>query len=626
MDFSQFNFEQSIWLWGFLIIPFVWLVYAKFYKANQSTRQLEQVIDKNLLPHLLITQREVQRSLWKPLLLWAALWSCLILALAGPRWDFKEIDVFTSDQSLVILLDLSQSMNAKDVSPSRLARAQQEIEDLLNLAQGIKIALIAYAADPHMINPLTDDIDAIKHLLPSLDTDLVFVQGSRLMPALTMAEQILAAEPGQNKSILVVSDGGFEDASALTKVSELAEQGIIIHTLGIGKMEGAPIIDREGNFIKQNGAMILTKLDAEQLKETSRAGHGQYLEAHYSDQDSQIILDQIKSRVKSEAQKQQKTRHWEERFYLFLLPLMLVLLFWFRRGFVFPALLLTLVLPIEDVSALEIGDYFKNNQQRGQAAFKQENFNSAAKNFQDPYRKGVAEYKAGNFAEAEALFSQSTRPEVRQEAAYNLGNSLVKQNKLKEAISAYESLLAENPEHEKAQHNLDLVKKLLDQQQQNNEQQSQDENQQDKQGSDSDSESESESDQSEQSKNSSDNKQSDSEQTNQSQDSESEGNDKQNQQQDSEQQDNENNAVEQNQASKEEGATDHEEHKAAQQPEESSPPNAQDDTNQSVAKSQQDIEADQWLNRITNDPKSFLKNQFYIESKRQGTREGGDPW
>ena len=138
-------------------------------------------------------------------------WVFGVVAMAGPRWNYVDEPTFEVARDLVIVLDLSQSMNAKDVKPSRIARAREEIEDLLDMSRGISIGLVAYAAVPHMVTPLTDDVRTIKNLLPELNTSLVTIQGDRLRPALEMAAGMLTAESGDNKSILVISDGGFQE-------------------------------------------------------------------------------------------------------------------------------------------------------------------------------------------------------------------------------------------------------------------------------------------------------------------------------------------------------------------------------------------------------------------------------
>lgn len=567
MDLNHLHFAQPLWLWGGLAIPLVWAAFFFFNRKQRAHHQLEKFIDSHLLPYLLINKTEDKHSSWKRLLLWSAVWCCLILALAGPRWHFREIETFSRDQSLVILLDLSESMNATDIKPSRLIRAKQKIEDLVNLSKGVKIGLIAFAADPHMIFPLTDDKQTILHLLPSLDTSLVYVQGSRLSPALDMASTMLETEGGHNHALLLISDGGFEDATAITTAKQLEKKGVVIHAMGIGTVEGAPLQDHEGNIIKKNGSPIISKLEKERLSEISKAGHGSYLEARYTDHDEAVILNELEKRADTQLESGKKNRLWDEHFYLFILPVLPILLWWFRRGYVL-AMILILFAPVFNLKADIATDYFKNSEERGEQALRDGDYETAINTFQDPYRKGVANYKAGHFAEAEKMFRESSRDEVACSAMYNLGNALVQQQKLQEAVQAYEDALKRYPEHKHAKENLELVKKMLEQQKQQNPDSDNSNQQEDK-------------DQ----KNQSENKD-----KNETQDS------KENSDKDQQQQNN------------------------------NKPEEQKEEQEAKAAKSQKDQDADMWLNQLSDEPKEFLKNKFTIESKKNGTKEGIDPW
>lgn len=510
--------KSPLWLSALLALPLVWGLFFLYYRGEQPLHQLEKFIDKHLIPYLLVGGEKKKQKLWITLLFWTLVYSCLVLALAGPRWDFREIPAFTRDQSLAVLLDLSESMNAKDVSPSRLGRAKQKIEDILNMSKGAKIGLIAFAADPHMIAPLTEDKEAIRHLLPTLDTDLVYVQGSKLASALEMAAAMLDNEPGNNKAILVISDGGFEDTSALHTAKKLADKGIVIHTMGVGTLEGGPL------KVKKNGSSVISKLEKEKFQEISKMGRGSYFDAGHSDK---IALLFERSDVQKEAQKNE--RIWEEHFYLFLLPVLPFFLLWYRRGYIF------IFLFLQPAHALS---YFYNTEQQAAFCFENGDYAAAAAGFQDPYRKGVAYYRMEDYAAAEEMFRKSERSD------YNLGNALAKQNKLQEAIKAYEAALEKTPDHIQAKENLELVKKML-------EEQKQDEQKQEEQ--------------------------------------------KQEQNQEQEQQE---------QQDEKEG-----EQEQHEQP-----------------RSQEDQDADLWLDQMKNDPKTFLKNKFYLESKQNGTKEEVDPW
>lgn len=544
------HFSDPLWLWGLCIVPLVVLAYFFFYRVGHGSKQLQTYIDAHLLPHLLV-HKEAHASYWKQLLLWAIVYSCLIVALAGPRWNYREVEMGSTDSALVILLDLSESMNAVDIKPSRLVRAKQRIEDFL-LSKRVKIGLVAFAADPHMISPITEDKETIRHMLPSLNTDLVHVQGSRLIPALKMAAVMLEAEPGQNKAIAILSDGGFEDTAAIAEAKQLADRGITIHAIGMGTDQGALLYDRQGNVLKKSGTPIISKISRAPMEELCRKGNGNYIEYNHKEQS---ILEALEKKATA-VEMGKKMRFWDEGFLWFLLPAVPFILWWFRKGAFFFA-------AIACFSCLEGRNYFKNSEELGKEALDQEEYVSAAELFQDPYRKGVASYKAGNFAEAEKLFQQSVREEVACDAAYNLGNALAQQQKFQEAVTAYEEVLKKWPDHQKAQENLALIKKLLDQQKQEQKQES-------------------------------------------SQDQTAQSSDEK----------------------KEEGQSNRETAQSSDEKKE------EDQNNREIAqssegkkeKTQEDRDADVLLNRLSDDAKTFLKNKFYIESKKNGTKEGIDPW
>lgn len=626
MDLNQMHFAHPVWFWMLLVIPLVWGISFLYYRGQQPLHQLEKFIDKHLIPILLLGSSYKKKRLWPYLILWSCVWSCFVFALAGPRWDFREMTTFTKDQSLVILLDLSESMNAKDVAPSRLGRAKQKIEDLLNLSKGVKIGLIAFAADPHMIVPMTEDKETIRHLLTSLDTDLVYVQGSKLAPALEMAASMLENEPGNNQAIVVVSDGGFEDASAIHIAKKLAERNIVLYTIGVGTLEGAPVKDRQGAVVKKKGALVLSKLEKEKFREISKIGNGRYFDADHSDQVALIFNDLAKrSDVLEAAQKPQ--RFWEEYFYLFLLPVLPFFLWWYRRGYLFATFVLIL---LPGNSQASLSDYFYNGEQQANQAFENGDYSSAGNAFQDPYRKGVAYYRMGDYSSAEQMFRQSTRPEVASSAAYNIGNALVQQNKLKEAITAYENVLEKWPDHIHAKENLELVKKMLEQQeqQQDNNQNSQDKS--DQQNNNQDQQQDKNKDSSEKQQNSNQDQQQDKNKNSSQKQNDEQSNDPSQEDSNSKNSETENPQRQDKPESQDSNPQSSEKEDSSQSEEEQQAEErkltSEQDQGKSSTPSQEDLDADLWLNQIKNDPKKFLKNKFYLESKRNGTKEEIDPW
>lgn len=621
MAISQFHFAHPFWLLAGLCVPLLWLVF--FLSPSSSKKhQLEKFVDSHLLPYLLINKgREKKR--WKGLLFWSLCWISLTLALAGPRWNFREIELFSKDHSLVILLDLSNSMNATDLKPSRLIRAKQKIEDLLNHSKGIKIGLVAFAADPHMITPLTDDKKIVKDLFSALTTDIIAVQGSRLSSALTMASGMLEAERGDQKSILLMTDGGFEDASAISIVKSLADKGIATHVFGFGTQEGVPLNDSQGNIHKKNGVPIFSKLESQKLKEVSRTGKGIYLEGDQLRHAEAALLEDLDHRSQERIATGKKIELWDEAFYLFLLPVLPFLLWCFRRGTIFTALLF---FPFFAMDAHPIEDYFLNSEERGKRAFEEGNYEAAQKEFQDAYRRGVASYKAGNFSEAEELFKQSDREEVAVDAAYNLGNALAKQNKLKEAVIAYEKVLATAPSHALAKENLDLIKKLLEHENHQKSEDSKDSQQKQNEEKKQEKDSKDSRDTSDSSKDEEEKGKEEGEQNPPEESSEKESEDSEGKGQDHQRQDGEEESAQDKQEREGNDEKREEDEKESLKEAPAAPDEKDEEQKPEPAKTEEEQNADFWLNRIHNDPKTFMKNKFFIESKKNKTTEGTDPW
>lgn len=744
--FQDFNFENKLWLFGIAILPLIWFL-SFFYQARVkklNKKKLESFVDKHLIEYILLennNQKNNNKSpklLQKILFFWSILWILLMLAMAGPYFRYKEIDIFQKDQNLIILLDLSKSMEAEDIKPSRIVKAKHEIEDLLQNAKSVKMGLIAFAADAHIINPLTYDVKAVKHLLRSIDTDIVSVQGSRLLPALDMAERLLRVEKElgdvnnninilpnnakikSNNSILIISDGGFEDnpSDILEKVKTLANAGINISTIAVGTKEGAPIKDNKNNFIKKRGDIIFSKLDVNELREISKAGNGLSLIASYKSKNSDILLNELSASSQSQRQ-DSKIKYPDEKFFIFLFPVIILLCFCFRKGFYISILLLFLSLEAKsmeqgnDISLEEdklnnftIVDYFKNDEQLGKKALDIGDYEKAIEKFKDPYRLAIAHYKAGNFAEAEKLFRQSTRKDIAHNAAYNLGNALVMQKKYDEAIKEYEKLLEQNISylHDKVTNNLEIAKKLKEKQKNKEDKQNNNENSKDKNNQNNNEENNKQQEKNNQendkdrkekqqkpNNNQDKNNNQNTEQKNSSNDEDSKNEKDKKPEQDKQQNDvnndnkqngdNNNNST--SQKENKENQEDREDKKQSGRDEsknnnqsegnnknenmgndspkidQDKEDNKQDDnksepdfdensqdsnkldqkqinSNTENNQAEQDLtgkennseeyEFNDLMNNITHDPKNFLKNQFYIESKKNGIKEGTKPW
>jgi Ca-activated chloride channel family protein len=235
----------------------------------------------------------------------------------------------------VVLFDISRSMEVADVKPNRLARARQEVEDLLNENRGIRVGLIGFASVAHVVSPITEDMNGIRRMLPALETSLVQLQGSRLSYALDRAAELLAGQPEESVgSLLLVSDGDFDEPGLEDRVRAFADAGVRVHVLGIGTPEGdaVPGPNPGEPWIRdRQGQRVISALNEAQLEALAKAGNGIYQRADYRDSDTGNILAQIKAQALPKTDSEERTRIWNERFYWFAGLALLMLLPLFRR-------------------------------------------------------------------------------------------------------------------------------------------------------------------------------------------------------------------------------------------------------------------------------------------------------
>jgi Ca-activated chloride channel family protein len=329
---SSFHFSEPVWLWALLLcIPVaLWLLVMPGLGKNE---RLRNYADAHLMPYLLGRTETSPRARWKRYARWTAIWTLMVLAMAGPRWDFTDVQLFRPGTNLLVLFDISRSMDVTDVKPTRLARGRQELEDILNQNRGIRVGLIAFASVAHVISPITEDMNGIRRVLSALDTRLVRLQGSRLSFALDRAKELIAGQPAESvNSLLIITDGDFDEAGLEEKLRSFADAGVRVHVLGVGTPEGGDVPGNNNSpLMTRNGQRVISALNEPELKALASAGGGIYETADYRDSDTRDILAQVKAAALPNSDKDQRTRVWNERFYLLAGLAMLLLLPQFRR-------------------------------------------------------------------------------------------------------------------------------------------------------------------------------------------------------------------------------------------------------------------------------------------------------
>ncbi|MFA9419591.1 MAG: VWA domain-containing protein [Gammaproteobacteria bacterium] len=471
---EQFTLLRPLWL--FALLPLAGLIWQLF-KGNPNSRSWQSVVDPELLPHLLGGKFQARQS--RTVVLVAVIGFVAIIALAGPVWEKLPQPVYRQQAALVIALDLSRSMDATDVKPSRLTRARHKIADILSRRGEGQAALVVYAADAFLVTPLTEDVGTIKALLPSLSTDLMPTQGSRVDRALQQALRLFDNGGVQRGDILIVSDG--LSANEVVEAERILRNlsGYRISILGVGSETGGPIPLASGGFLKDaSGSIIVPRMPVDSMARLTAKGSGEFQTITTDDQDILSILDHMRrNRFETEAIASDQTADiWREQgpwVLLFILPFIALV---FRRGVLF--MLPLLLIPFSPgADAFGWEELWQNQNQRGSLQFEQGAHEQAAELFKNPGWKASSYYRAGDYDEALQYWAE----QADESAYYNQGNALAKLDRLDEAVKAYEKALEINPQHQDASYNKKLLEDLIEQQQQ--QQKDQQDQQQDQQGS-----------------------------------------------------------------------------------------------------------------------------------------------
>ena len=321
------RFEHPEYLYGLLIIPLLIIIYVLFRLAQK--KRFERFAQIGMRDYLVPTH-SIRRTTFKFVVFLLAL-SCMILALANLQSGSKMEEVKREGIDLYLAVDVSNSMNAEDIVPSRLERSKQAINKLISELRGDRIGMIVFADKAFVQLPITTDYSAAKMFLSTVNTSLVASQGTAIAEAINLAVKSFSDEE-HAKAIVIISDGeDHENDVAVKAAQDAAKLGIRIYTIGMGLPEGAPIPEynqyghQVGYRKDRQGNTIITRLDEQMLQKIAAAGNGIYVRASNSNVGLEKIYDDINKMDKSEIEAKVFT-DYEDQFQWFVAAAIILLL------------------------------------------------------------------------------------------------------------------------------------------------------------------------------------------------------------------------------------------------------------------------------------------------------------
>ncbi|MBQ4386042.1 MAG: VWA domain-containing protein [Prevotella sp.] len=497
----MFRFESPIYL--YLLIVILLLIVVRWLMVRQQKRRLRRFGDPELVRQLMpdVSRLRPAVKFW---LLSGAL-ALLIVMLARPQMGTKISHEKRTGIETIICMDISNSMLAEDVAPSRLDRSKMMVENLVDHFTNDKIGLIVFAGDAFVQLPITSDYVSAKMFLSSISPAMMATQGTDIAAAINMASHSFTQQEGVGKAIIVITDGEDHEGGAMEAAKDAREKGMNTYVLGVGSPNGAPIPTGNGDYLKDNtGQTVMTGLNEEMCRQLADAGGGAYIHVENNSRAQEQLDNELDKLAKKEISSTIYSDYDEQ----------------------FQAVgIIVLLLLIVEICILEI----KNPLLKNVSLFKRSRKAAAlvllllvaagaqAQSDRQLVRQGNKQFRKGNAADAEVSYRKAVEKNQRNpQANYNLGNALMQQRKdslataqletaakletnplrraqayhnigvicqqhkmYGEAIEAYKEALRNNPADDETRYNLELCKRQQKQQQDQNQQNQDNKNQKD---------------------------------------------------------------------------------------------------------------------------------------------------
>ena len=499
----MFRFANPLYLYLLAVIPLLALLHygMDLLRRRRLRAYGDPALLKPLMPDVSRWRRELKFWLVNGAL------AMMIFCLARPQYGTK-IDTRTRRGiEAIIALDVSKSMMAEDVTPSRLSKSKMLVSSLVDKMTDDKVGLIVYAGDAFTQLPITSDYVSAKMFLDNISPAMIAVQGTDIARAIELATHSFTQQEGVGRAIFVITDGEDNEGGAVAAAEGAAKKGMHVYVLGVGSPEGAPIpVPGSNRYITDNaGNTVVSKLNEEMCREIASAGQGAYIYVDNSSSAQSALQKYVDKLGKAEMESvlySEYDEHFRDFAWLALVLLVLDLLLFARRNHVLGQVRLFRVAPkgsavivvamalsqplaaqvrndryfIRSGNRLYRDSLFAKAQVDYQKALEKDNTNAVAH-----YNLGNAQLAQGQPKEAMKSYETATRmqtnPRRLAQAYHNMGVILQSQKQFAEAIECYKNALRKNPSDDETRYNLALCQyQLKNQPQDQNENQDQNQN------------------------------------------------------------------------------------------------------------------------------------------------------
>ena len=322
----MFRFEHPEYLYFLIIVPV--LAFISLIIGKRRKRALERFGNPELLEPLMPSASTI-RPVIKFYLMLLAL-TAVIITLAGPQFGTKLQTVKRKGIEIIIALDVSNSMNAQDIQPSRLDRAKRAIYQLVDKLKNDKVGLVVFAGQAYTQLPITTDYPSAKMFISSINTGIVQTQGTAIGTAINKCANSFSSQEDINRAIIVITDGENHEDDAIGAAKAAVEKGIQVYTVGMGLPKGSPIPIPGGgksNFMKdREGNVVISKLNEAMMVEIAKAGNGEFIAANNIRKGMNDLVDHLSKLEKSEMEAKVYTDYKNQFQYIAFLAFLILLI------------------------------------------------------------------------------------------------------------------------------------------------------------------------------------------------------------------------------------------------------------------------------------------------------------